>query len=255
MSGCNFVLNHRFTIDGSERTMRSAKERVQFLNRPDLQEVVMKESSNFSHTNRCVPNHQQCKIGARRADTLLDKENELDNHLLTIMELALQHFNNNCLTELSLINPSQLQLKAEQLRNFHLWAKTASIIRLLPEKMVLKTNKDLNVMFADIAPLHPMSSVAVEQAKELYHTLLRDILENDGNFLKVQQYLKTLHESDPSFDFQMVRNGENEENGENGENEENGENGENGAATAIMWQTGTVRVVFKIHVCALHIKT
>ncbi len=47
-------------------------------------------------------------------------------------------------------------------------------------------------MFADIAPLHLMSSIAVEQAEEIYYTLLRDTLENNWNTWKVEQYLKPL---------------------------------------------------------------
>ncbi len=67
---------------------------------------------------------------------------------------------------------------------------------------------------------------------KLYLILLRDTLANDGNTWKVEQYLKTLCKSDPSFDFCMARNGE------------------NGAATANLWQTGTMRADFG---CALHV--
>ncbi len=99
--------------------MRSAKERTQFQNRPDIQEDAVKESSNFCHTNGCVPNNQQYLVGARRAGTLLDKENELVDFLLTIIEMAPGHLNGNWLSaRLSMIIPPQLHLPAEQLRNF-----------------------------------------------------------------------------------------------------------------------------------------
>ncbi len=101
----------------------------------------------------------------------------------------------NCLhSKMSMINPSQSHLTAKQLRIFHFWAKTASIKTSLGEKTLLKTKTDFNFMFADIAPLHPMSRVAVKQAQELYCKLLRDTIENDGNTWKVDQYLKSLCE-------------------------------------------------------------
>ncbi len=67
----------------------------------------MKESSNFCHSNWCVSNYQFFIDGARRAGILLEKENELVNHLLTVMEMAPFHLDNNGLrAELSLINLS-----------------------------------------------------------------------------------------------------------------------------------------------------
>ncbi len=60
-------------------------------------------------------------------------------------------------------------------------------------------------------------------------------LEIDGNTGRVEQYLKTLHESDPSFDFQIARNGE------------------NGATRASLWQTGTMRADFDLYGCALNV--
>ncbi len=89
--GCDFVLSYCFvisssTIDGSERTLTSAKERAQFPNRLYLQEVIAKQSSNFCHTTRCVPNYKQNVVGVRRTGTLLNKENELVDHLLTVVK-------------------------------------------------------------------------------------------------------------------------------------------------------------------------
>ncbi len=101
--------------------------------------------------------------------------------------------------------------------------------------MILETKKDLDTMFADIAPIHPLSSIAVEQVEESYITLLQDTLENKGNTWKVEQYLQSIHASDPSFDFRMARNDE------------------NGAATAVVWQTGTMRGYFELYGCALHV--
>ncbi len=69
-----------------------------------------------------MPNDQQYIVGARKAGTLLEKENELIDCLLTLTEVAPWHLNNNCLrAELSQINPSQSHLTAKQLRNIHLW--------------------------------------------------------------------------------------------------------------------------------------
>ncbi len=54
-----------------------------------------------------MSNYQQFIDCARRAGTLLEKENELVNHLLTVMEMAPFHLDNNGLrAELSLINLS-----------------------------------------------------------------------------------------------------------------------------------------------------
>jgi len=81
----------------------------------------------------------------------------------------------------------------------------------------------------------PMSSIAVEQAEELYRTLLQDTFQKDGNTWKVTEYLSSLKASDPSFDFRMAQNGE------------------NGGATAVIWKTGTMRGDFELNGCALHL--
>ncbi len=120
---CDFVLNFcyvvsSFTVDNSGRTLQTSKDSTQFPNRPDLQELVVTPSCNFRHFNGCVPNYQQYIIGARQAGTLLDKKNELVDRLLTVMEIAPRHLDNNCLcAELSLINPSHSHLTAHQLKN------------------------------------------------------------------------------------------------------------------------------------------
>ncbi len=63
---------------------------------------------------------------------LSDKENELVDRLLTVMEMAPRHLDNNCLcAELSLINPSQSHLTAHQLKNFRMYAKRASLQKSL----------------------------------------------------------------------------------------------------------------------------
>ncbi len=59
-----------FTVDSCERTLQSNNDRAQFSNQPDLQEVVMKESSNFCHLNGCMPKYQQYIAGARRSGRL-----------------------------------------------------------------------------------------------------------------------------------------------------------------------------------------
>ncbi len=163
-------------------------------------------------------------------------ENELVDRLLTVMGMDPCNLNNNCRhAELSLINPSQSHLTSHQLKNFRMWAKRASLQKSLGEKRILKTKKDLDMMFADITPICPLSSIAVEQVEELYKTLLWDTLENEENTWNVEQYLQSLHASDPSFDFRMAKNGE------------------NGAATAVVWQTGTMRGDFELFGCALHV--
>ncbi len=55
-------------------------------------------------------------------------------------------------------------------------------------------------MFDDISTLHPQSSVAVKQAEQVYGTLLWDTLQNDDNTWRIEQYLKNLRDSKPSFD-------------------------------------------------------
>lgn len=83
-----------------------------------------------------------------------------------------------------------------------MWIKHALLCSFFGEKRCLKSKKELDTTFTDVAPFCSQSSVAVEQVEEPYHeTWSRDTLENDGNTWKVEQYLQSLCKSHPSIDF------------------------------------------------------
>lgn len=177
-------------------------------------------------------------FAASASGSLLLKENEQMNHLLTIMEISTKHLDNSYLrAELQLINPSQSYIDADSLRNFRLWAKKQIIARSEGKQSTspLVTKQSLELMFADQIISRPKSSIAVEQAEELHRSLLKDTMESKGNTWKVEKYLKTVANADDCFDFRIARDAD------------------TGSATAVIWQTGTMRADFELYGCALHI--
>ncbi len=101
--GCEFVLCKyvipSFSVEGVEGLLKSPRDRLKYPERRDIQAVIISNASKFRHTNGCVPNYQQYIIGARISGTLFDKENQLMDHLLTVMELSPRHLDNHYLRE------------------------------------------------------------------------------------------------------------------------------------------------------------
>ncbi len=59
-------------------------------------------------------------------------------------------------------------------------------------------------MFDDVIT-KPDSTIAVEQAQELYISLLNNALRCAQNIWKVENYLQMLHASDDHFDSEITR--------------------------------------------------
>ena len=157
------------------------------------------------------------------------------NNLLSILEVSRWNMDNQTLrAHLKFVNPLQSFVTADDLRNFRLWAKKESIKRQQSGKQTILTEKDLKLMFDDVVA-KPDSSIAVEQAEELYRNVLRNTLEKGANTRRVDAYLTSLKKADPCFDFRMDRDSG------------------TGAATIVLWQTGTMRADFELYGCALHL--
>ncbi len=91
-------------------------------------------------------------FGAQQAGNLLHKEIELVYCLLTVMEMAPHHQDNNCLqVELSLINALQSHLTSHQPKSFRIWEKCATLCMSLEEKRFLKSKTDIDTMLAHAA--------------------------------------------------------------------------------------------------------
>ena len=213
----------------------SAKN-AEFRTTPRLQEVKIQPTSKYRHSNGCEPCYEQFQFQARRTGTLFTKESEKMNDLLSILQLGKWRMDNETLRgHLSIVNPCQTYISADELRNFRMWAKKEVVKRSTSGKYTVLTEQDLKVMFTDHIT-RPDSSVAIEDAEKLYRELLQSTMESGGNtWNKVEQYLKLLKKEDVCFDYRILRDRM------------------SGAATMVLWQTGTMRGDFELYGCALHL--
>ena len=122
--GCKFVVAFNYVIaswyDENKTKLRSEKDRVT----PDQKQVEISASSDFRHSGGCMPSYQQYIMQAKRAGTLLAKESEKIDHLLSVMERSSKNLDNSILrAELALIDPTHSHITSCQLRNFRLWEK------------------------------------------------------------------------------------------------------------------------------------
>ena len=234
---CAFVCRWAYIIntfphpeDGYSNT--SAAE---YRTTPSLKQVRIQGTSAYKHTNGCKPSYEQFHFQAKRTGKLFLKESEMMNNLLSILEVSRWNMDNQTLrAHLKFVNPLQSFVTADDLRNFRLWAKKESIKRQQSGKQTILTEKDLKLMFDDVVA-KPDSSIAVEQAEELYRNVLRNTMEKGANTWRVDAYLASLKKEDPCFDFRM------------------GRDSGTGAATIVLWQTGTMRADFELYGCALHL--
>ena len=237
--GCEFKINWRYVIntypDPTSKT-RETTTIAKYRTTPELQQVQIQPSSQYRHTNGCCPSYEQHQYQARRLGRLFDKQSVKMNDLLTLLELSQWRMDNNTLrAHLSLVNPSQTYISADELRNFRMWAVKEVIKRRASKKDMVLTEKDLKDMFSDEVIAKPDSSVAIEQAEELYRNLLESTMENNGNTWKVEKYLSSLKKEDECFDFRI------------------GRDSKSGAATIVVWQTGTMRSDFELYGCTLYL--
>ena len=231
--GCEFVCNWGYVIPTFPHpdNAHGSTDKAIYRTTPELQEVIIKPTSKYRHSNSCEPCYEQYQFQARRTGKLFIKESERMADLLSLLQLGKWRMDNETLRgHLSLVNPSQTHVTADELRNFRMWARK----EVVSGKRTVLTEQDLKDMFADhIAK--PNSSVAIEEAEELYRNLLQATMENSGNTWKVEQYLNILKKNDRCFDYRIMRDNM------------------SGAATMVLWQTGTMRGDFELYGCALHL--
>lgn len=118
--GCEFECNWAYVVGTypdptkAYRTTNIARYR----NTRELQEVRIQPSSCYRHTKGCKPSYQLYQYQARRLGRLFDKESVKMNDLLSLLELSRWRMDNESLrSHLSLINPSQSYITADELRN------------------------------------------------------------------------------------------------------------------------------------------
>lgn len=234
---CGFACNWAYVIntfphpDNQFETTTAAQHRTT----PELQQVKIMPSSCYRHSNGCTPSYGQYHFQVKKAGKLFLKESEKMDDLLCMLERTHWKMDNQTLRAyLGMINPTQSYITADELRNFRMWAKKESVKRASSGKKVSLTQHDMTVMFSDVIT-KPDSSIAVEQAEEVYRLLLQNTMENGNNTWRVEQYLTSLRDKDPTFDFRIARDKK------------------TGAATMVVWQTGTMRADFELYGCALHL--
>ncbi len=128
---------------------------------------------------------------ARTGGTFFIKENEKMNDLLTTMELSDRNSDNSTLRGfLKLIDPNHIYVDANQLRNFRMRAKREMIYHHDSKKRTCFTEDDLKVVFNNVV-CRLDSTVNVEQAEELYRSLIKDSLGTCTNTQKVEIYLQS----------------------------------------------------------------
>jgi hypothetical protein len=215
---------------------RDAKGR----NTPELQQVVVLDSSVWHHDNGCFPSYEQYRYQAKKAGTLLSKASQKMDDLLNILHLSDFRMNNKTLrAHLKLVNPSRSFITADELRNFRLWARIQIRKRQNcneNETAKLITDKVLKEMFSDmIAKPGSGESVAVEEANTIFHELLRDTMNDNNNSWQVENYLESLKLKDDTFDYFV------------------GRDDATGAASIVVWQTGCMRADFELYGSAIHV--
>ena len=236
--GCEFMCNWAYVVGTyPDPTKEYGTTTIaRYRNTPELQEVRIQPSSQYRHTMGCKPSYQLYQYHARRLGRLFDKESVKMNDLLSLLELSRWRMDNESLrSHLSLINPSQSYITADELRNFRWWAKKEFIKRTSSKKDMVLTEKDLKDMFSSEVIAKPDSSVAIEQAEELYRNLLQSTMESNGNTWKVERYLSSIKKADECFDFRI------------------GRDSMTGSATIVVWQTGTMRADFELYGCTLYL--
>ncbi len=82
-------------------------------------------------------------------------------------------------------------------------------------------------MFNDVV-CRPDFTVAVEQAEELYRSLIKDTRGNCQNTWKVETYIQKLYFSDDHFNYEIASDAD------------------LGSTIMIVWKTGTIRADFWI---------
>ena len=129
-------------------------------------------SSCYTHSGDCKPSWEQYHFQAKKAGKLVLKESEKMNDLLTILNFSDWKMDNSTLRgHLSLVNPSRSYVTVDELRNFRMWARKEYLKREKCKKPLVLNEKDLDLMFDDVIA-KPDSSIAVEQAEQLYRNLL-----------------------------------------------------------------------------------
>lgn len=234
---CGFVIRWAYVVPTypHPNIPHTSTKVAEFRTTPQLEEVKILSTSNYRHSNGCQPSYEQFQFQARRTGTLFTKESEKMNDLLTVLQLGKYRMDNDTLRgHLSIVNPCQSHIDADELRNFRMWAKKEVVKRNTSGKHTVLTEQDLKVMFSDHIT-RPDSSVAIEDAEKLYRELLQSTMESGGNTWKVEKYLKLLKKEDECFDYRILRDKM------------------SGAATMVLWQTGTMRGDFELYGCALHL--
>lgn len=232
--GCKFYMRFEFVVpsfavEGEFGLQRGDRYRTS----PELEAVRLNNNQSFLHTGGCCPCYQQFVMQSRKAGTSYIKQSEMMNELLSVMQLSDKNLDASTLrAHLKKLNPTQKFFTADEIRNFRLWAlrKIASM-KDSGEGVVL-SGKDLKEMFHDVIA-KPGVSVAVDDAEDLYRSVLKDALGTNQNTWKCDKYLKTLRANDACFDYRIATDTE------------------TGAATALVWQTGAMRADFELYGCAL----
>jgi hypothetical protein len=218
----------RVEIDGAWTTVTSDEHRMT----GELREVVIISVKPF-HTNGCVPSYQQLVYQQRSAGKLLIKESQQMNCLLSTMNLSTTHLNANTIRAgLAPICPTAAHLDADTIRNFRLWA--ARRIRCLDANSdVMLSEADVKDMFKDAVIQKPSAGASVDDAEELYLSVLKDTMSTNQNSWLIEELLKKYRESDEYFDYQISIDPS------------------SGAATAVVWQTGVMRADFELYGCSI----
>ncbi len=140
----------------------------------------------------CVPNYRQNIVDAEMFGTFLDKETELANCLLAVIEMAPRHLDNNCLSaKLLPIDPSQSHHTSKQLKNFRFWEKMCISPKIMRGEKVVEKKEGLGHNICRYISSCPMFSVAVEQETEHYYRMHLSMIETHEKWNSISQTFMT----------------------------------------------------------------
>ena len=235
--GCDFKCTFGYcipsfdvVIEGEMKTVRTDEYRTT----DALREVVI-ISVNPYHTNGCVPSYQQLVYQQKSAGKLLIKESQHMTALLSTMNLSLTHLSANTIRAgLAPICPTTAHLDADTMRNFRLWA-ARRIRHLDTNGNVMLSEADIRDMFKDAVVQKPSAGASVDDAEELYLSVLKDTMSTNQNSWLIEKLLKKYRENDGYFDYQIAIDPS------------------SGAATAVVWQTGVMRADFELYGSSLFV--